>query len=298
MSVARRQSLAFQLGARTLLRVDRRLVRVGLDLDAALSGRAPALPPLPEDADGWLVTSLPEAALGEVAARGMLGHVRQRYTRYHADLSTGFDAWWAGLSANTRSGLKRKVKKLGTLDVRRYRTPEELETFHALARDVAAKTYQERLLGAALPDTPEFVAEMLGQAAAGAVRAWLLFLDGRPAAYLYCPVVRGVVVYAYLGHDPAVGELSPGAVLQVEAMRDLFAEGDLRQFDFTEGEGQHKRSLATGGVACADLLLLRPTLANRAVLAGLQGFDAGVALAKRVVAKAGLQDWAKRVRRG
>ena len=66
------------------------------------------------------------------------------------------------------------------------------------------------------------------------------------------------VIYAHVGHDPAFNDLSPGAVLQLEAMRDLFDEGGFARFDFTEGEGQHKRQFATGGVACVDLLLLRP----------------------------------------
>lgn len=299
-AVARPLPLSFTIGARTLFRIRRTLVRVPLGLDAVLGGAAPALPPLDPHVDGYLVTSLPvaqEAALAAVSG-GMLAFVRQRYTRYHADLSVGFDAWWAGLSSNTRSGLKRKAKRLGDLDVRRFRTPDELATFHAVARGIAATTYQERLLGAGLPDSPTFVRDMLAQAAAGDVRAWLLYVEGRPVAYLYCPIRAGVVIYAYVGHDPAANDLSPGTVLQLEAMRDLFAEGTLRHFDFTEGEGQHKRGLSSGGVDCVDVLLLRPTLANRATIAALAWFDRAVAAGKAAVARGGLQDWAKRVRRG
>jgi hypothetical protein len=71
-------------------------------------------------------------------------------------------------------------------------------------------------------------------------------------------------------------------VLQLEAMRELMAERKFRLFDFTEGEGQHKRLFATGGVDCVDLLLMRPTLAN--LLAGhtLNAFDGAVGAAKRV----------------
>jgi CelD/BcsL family acetyltransferase involved in cellulose biosynthesis len=298
MSLAAPHGLAFQIGARTLFRARRRLVRVALGLDAVLAGAAPVLPPLDPRADGYLVTSLPAAALSGVARQEMLAFVRQRYVRYHADLTIGHDAWWAGLSGNTRSSLKRKAKRLGALDVRHYRTPDELEAFHALAREVATKTYQERLLGAGLPDTPEFVRQMLRCAAADAVRAWLLFIDGEAAAYLYCPIEDGVVLYAYVGHDPAQAELSPGTLLHWHAMRDLFAEGTFRLFDFTEGEGQHKRALASAGTPCVDLLLLRPTLANRAVMAALKGFDGAVARAKTLVERAGWEAWAKRVRRG
>jgi CelD/BcsL family acetyltransferase involved in cellulose biosynthesis len=111
-------------------------------------------------------------------------------------------------------------------------------------------------------------------------------------------VIGDTVIYAYVGHDPAFNDLSPGAVLQLEAMRDLFDEQRFKTFDFTEGEGQHKRQFATGGVACVDLLLLRPSLANRLTMAALGGFNSTVALAKRGVNGAGLGKLAKKVRRG
>ncbi|WP_294302594.1 GNAT family N-acetyltransferase [uncultured Sphingomonas sp.] len=298
MSVAAHIPLKFQVGARTLFSLDRRLARVPLSLDEALADRRPTLPPL-TGADGYLVTSLPETQERAVAAvgQGLIVVPRQRYTRYYVDLSVG-EGWWTGLSSATRSTLKRKAKKAGALTVHRYRTPDEMAVFHSVARGIAAKTYQERLLGAALPDTPAFITTMTALAAADDMRAWTLDVDGVPAAYLYCPARGRDLIYEYVGHDPAFGALSVGTLLQVEALRDLLAEGRFARFDFTEGEGQHKRTLSTGGVACVDLLLLRPTLANRAAVAALRAFDGGVALAKRVVARAGLESLAKRVRRG
>ncbi|WP_082730406.1 MULTISPECIES: GNAT family N-acetyltransferase [Sphingomonas] len=299
---ATRQALRFQVGARTIFAIDRALVRVALSLDDALAVRAPTLPTLDRDADGYAITSLPEARVADVATGGLFAFVRQHYTRHYIDLTIGHDAYLAGLSANTRSGIKRKAKKLaqangGTLDVRRFRTPTEIEAFHEVALTLSRKTYQAKLLGGGLPEDARFVRSMLELAAADAVRAWLLYLDGQPAAYLYCPVDHGTVRYDHVGHDPAFADLSPGSVLQMEAMRDLFAEGCHRRFDFTEGEGQHKRQFATDGVACVDLLLLRPTIANRATVAALGAFDGGMARAKRIVNRLGLQALARRIRR-
>lgn len=295
--------LKFEIGARTLFTVRRSLARVPLTLEDARQGRLPVLPPLERGAHGYSVTSLPEDRRAAMihASGGMLPFVRQRYTRYYLDFEIGFDAWFGGLSSNARQGLKRKAKKIaggGELDVRRFHAPHELEAFHAVARQISQHTYQERLLGSGLPDGPEFVQEMLALAAADRARAWLLYIAGEPVAYLYCPVMGDTVIYAHVGHDPAFNDLSPGAVLQLEAMRDLFAEERFGRFDFTEGEGQHKRQFATGGVACIDLLLLRPSLANRLTMAALGGFNASVALAKRLVNAAGLEKLAKRVRRG
>jgi hypothetical protein len=303
---AKPTSLKFEIGARTLMAVQRFLVRLPLTLDEARADRVPALPALPREAHGYVVTSLPEHLVpGLVKASGdMLPFVRQRYTRYFTDFGVGFDAWWNGLSSNARQGIKRKARKIATesggeLDVRAFRAPQELEAFHDVARGISLRTYQERLLGSGLPDSPEFLATMLAQGAAGQVRAWLLYVAGEPAAYLYCPVIEGgVVLYSYVGHDPAFNDLSPGAVLQLEAMRDLFEEGKFSRFDFTEGEGQHKRQFATGGVDCVDLFLLRPSLANRVTMGALGGFNRGVAGVKALVKRAGLEKLAKKVRRG
>jgi Acetyltransferase (GNAT) domain len=303
---ARSTSLKFEIGARTLVAIQRYLVRIPLTLDEARAERLPVLPPLPREAHGYGVTSLPEQLVPALvkASGDMLPFVRQRYTRYFTDFGIGFDAWWNGLSSNARQGIKRKAKKIaaesgGELDVRAFRGPQELEAFHDVARRISLRTYQERLLGSGLPDSAEFIATMLAQAAAGQVRAWLLYIAGEPAAYLYCPVIEGgVVIYAHVGHDPAFNDLSPGAVLQLEAMRELFEEGKFARFDFTEGEGQHKRQFATGGVACVDLFLLRPSLANRVTMAALGGFNRGVAGMKALVQRAGLEKLAKKVRRG
>lgn len=303
-TVARPLPLKFQVGARTLASIRRDLVRVPLSIDEALDGDLPDLPPLPATADGYLVTSLPEHQRHALAfaAEPSIAFARQRYTRRYVDLTIGFDAYLDRLSSNTRSGIKRKAKKVaaasgGRLDIRRYATPADLRDFHEVARRVAIATYQEKLMGAGLPDTPEFLQRMYLMAGEGDVRAWLLFVGSEPAAYLYCPVHDGTVIYEYVGHDPRFNDLSVGAVLQVEALRDLFADPACRRFDFTEGDGQHKRQFATGGVDCCDLLLLRPTLANRIAIAALAGFDGAMALAKAGVERLGLQDWAKKVRR-
>ena len=295
-------ALPFRIGARTLWRIRRRLARVALSLDQARAGTVPALPPA--DGDGYLIVSLAAASLPALLrnAPGLRPFVRQRYPRFFAALDGGFDAYLAGFSAKSRSTLKRKVRKLaersgGTLDLRCYRTPAEAEEFHRHARAVSALSYQERLLDAGLPEGEQALAELRARAAEDAMRGWILFLDGRPISYLYAPAEGPTLIYAYLGYDPAHAELSPGTVLQFEAMRQLMDEGRFKLFDFTEGEGQHKRLFSTGEVECLDLLLLRPTLSNLLAASSLAAFDVAIALAKRTLAHPALGPALRRLRR-
>lgn len=292
--------LRFQIGARTMFSVRRRLVRVGLSLDEAMAGRALVLPVLAQADHGYLITSLREDRLDDVVSQypDMLMHIRQRYTRRYADLSGRFDDYLATFSAKSRSTLRRKVRKFaetsgGELDIRTYQSPDEMAEFQTLARHVSAKTYQEKLLDAGLPDDPGYKAQMMRAASKGEARAWLLFADNDPVSYLYAPADGDTLIYAYLGYDPAWARHSPGTVLQIEAMKQIIDEGRFRLFDFTEGDGQHKRLFATGGVACVDLLLLRKSLGNYWLAGALATFDRGIGFAKGL----GLGTWAKRFTR-
>ena len=309
-------ALRLQIGARTLATIPRRLTRVALSLDQALDqalnqaldrklgGALPPLPPLDPAAHGYLVTSLPQALAPDwpgVSSERWVIFERQRYTRYYVDLAAGEAAWRDGLSRQARSTMKRKAKKLaaesgGALDIRRFRSAADLAAFHPVARRLAERTYQERLMGAGIPDDPAWVRAMLAQAGEDQVRAWLLYVGDAPAAYLWCGADGGTLRYDYVGHDPAFAALSPGSVLMEAALGDLFADRFAR-FDFTEGEGQHKRGMATGGVACRDLLLLRPSLANRGAVALVGGFDSAMRVAKRLSGTPLLRGVARRIRR-
>ncbi len=297
-------ALPMIVGARTVFRLRRKLVRVPLPLGLVLTGEPPALPPLPGDADGYLINSLPAALLARLARERpeLKPFVRQRYRRSYASLEGGFDAYLAGFSAKSRSTLRRKVRRFaerdgGRLDLRAYRSDGEVEEFYRLARTVSAKTYQERLLGAGLPEGEGALAAMRSLAGRDLMRGWVLFLGGQPVSYLYAPAENDTLIYSHLGYDPAFAELSPGAVLQFEAMRQLMAEGRFALFDFTEGEGQHKLQFGTGAVDCLDLLLLRRRLRNAFTGHALNGFDTAVAVAKKVARRLGLERLARRIRR-
>lgn len=289
--------IRFQLGERSLWTARRRLRRIGQGLRDLLDGHELRLPPL-ADANGFDLRSLPVAALASVEGGTLLTLVRQRYPRHYIRLEGGWPAYWQGFSAKTRSTLKRKrarwAEAAGGLDVRAYSTPDEMAAFAGLAGELSSRTYQERLLGAGLPTGAAALADMQRRAAAGEARAFLLFHRGEPAAYLYLPIEAGVVIYAHLGYDPDLAAWSPGTVLQLEALERLFAEPGLTLFDFTEGDGAHKRLFGREAVACADVLALRRTWRNHLLLASLRAFDTAVTRTAELVEARG---WKPRLKR-
>ena len=284
-------AIDFTLGSRRLLSVQRHLSTWAFSLADVLAG---TLPPAPDcGRDGVRVLSAPTDQLAAVSARypGFIAGGRQDYNRHYIDMAGGFEAYMARFSGKTRSTLRRKARKLadeaGGYRVSEHRSPAEIEAFLAAALPLSAKTYQARLLDAGLPGDAAARKAMLEAAEADRMRAFLLHADGAPVAYLSLPVVGATLIYAHLGYDPDWARLSPGTVLQMEALERLFAEQRYRLFDFTEGEGAHKAMFGTHSAACTSLVLLEPTLANRTLLGARAGFDAGVSGAKALAEKSG-----------
>ncbi|WP_447753120.1 GNAT family N-acetyltransferase [Sphingopyxis fribergensis] len=288
-------ALRIEIAGRPLGHLRRRLRVVPHDLDALLAGGQGDLPSAGRD--GWLLRSVPKARLAALEARmeGWLVSERQGYPRHYISMASGeFDGWWQGFSSKTRSTLSRKARRLseqfdGGFAVRSYRTADEVAEFMGIAGALSDRTYQARLMQAGLPTGESAIADAVAAAVADNVRAFLLFAGDRAIAYLYLPVERDILVYAHLGYDPEFAELSPGTVLHVEAMRMLYAEGRFRAFDFTEGDGAHKAQFGRASVACADVLILRPTLRNRAALATMRGVDGLAAHGKAVLDRLGVR---------
>lgn len=286
-----RTAIDFTLGSRRLLSVPRWLATWSFSLEQVLAGTLPTAPD--PGRDGLRVLSAPTHLLPDVAGRfpGFIIGGRQDYRRHYIDMGTSFADYMAQYSGKTRSTLRRKARKLadeaGGYDVTEHRTPAEVEAFLAAALPLSARTYQARLLNAGLPDGPQARRAMLEAAEADRFRAFLLHAKGQPGAYLALPVTGQTLLYAHLGYDPDWARLSPGTVLQMDALERLFAEQRYRWFDFTEGDGAHKELFGTDFAACSSVMLLEPTLANRALLNARAGFDASAARAKTLAQRSG-----------
>jgi CelD/BcsL family acetyltransferase involved in cellulose biosynthesis len=292
----------YRLSDWTLFSVQRSLLVRGFGLDEAREAPPPSAHMLPEGCGGLMLRSIPLPEGGRPGivvqsdgnGRRLLHYVLQLFPRYYIDMDQSWDDYKKKFSSKTRSTLARKIKKFtdhcgGALRWQRFTRADELDHFWALAGQVSARTYQERLLDAGLPTSPAYIVEAKRLADADELRAFLLFDGERPVSYLFCPVRDAIVDYAYLGYDPDYLRLSVGTVLQWLALESLFAERRFRFFDFTEGESEHKRLFATGRTNCANVALLPPTLANRLLAHSHYGFNCAAEALGRWLQKHGLK---------
>jgi len=272
--------LRYQFGDRTAFSWKLRLLVRQLTLDEGISQAAvPAAlaGELPRGFDGFMIRAMPYSGpAGTVQRDGpYLQYVVAQQPRFYLPLTGDFETYAKErFSSKTRSTLGRKIRRWaehsgGKVLWKAYTTPGELrQEFYPQARTISAATYQERLFDAGLPTDDEFVAHMEQAAAADLVRAFLIFDGDTPVAFLYLDAEGGTLSYSYLGFLPQYRDWSVGTILHWFAFEYLFTEQRFQLFDFTEGNGEHKRFFATANLEVANMLFLRRTARNEMMLRG------------------------------
>jgi CelD/BcsL family acetyltransferase involved in cellulose biosynthesis len=227
------------------------------------------LPQLPPGIEALFMPSRPVAKPlpRYVLLPNCIRYAPRQYANVYVSFDGSFEEYLNGFSCKSRATLRRKVRRFaqlsgGTIEWREFRGSGEMAEFQKGAREVAAKTFQERLFHGALPGTPEFLEEMKTLADRDDVRGYLLYFKQRAIAYLYFPAENGVLLYSFLGHDPEYNEISPGTVLLYLALESLFQERRFRLLNFGQGGMQQKQQFSTGELYCADIYFLRRNLRN------------------------------------
>jgi hypothetical protein len=259
--------IKFSLGEFTILKVNLHLCLAKYYFMDIKEGVPTPPGILPSEISGFYFPSYPLAnRLKRIKfSSKYIRYISKQYRRFYIDMSLNYSEYLSKFSSKSRSTIRRKVVKFkkesgGLIDFREYKNPDEMRAFYPIALSISKRTYQEKLLGAGLPEDQSFQTEMFRLSENQAVRGYILFLNGIPVAYLYCPVINGCFVYNYLGYDPGFSKLSPGNVLQINVIKHLLSEGGHRAFDFTEGEGQHKKHFSTDYQFCGDVFFLEKRL--------------------------------------
>jgi hypothetical protein len=164
-------------------------------------------------------------------------------TRHVMNLPADVKDVYSALSANHRSDLKRKTKKLlakyqDRVKVCCYREAGEVEAVTAQIEEIARKTYQ-RGLGVGFHDDPEMRRRLRMCAERGWLRVYVLYLGDIACAFWIGTVYNGSFCSDYLAFDPAFGDCSPGSFLMMKVIEDFCHEG-VKEIDFGSGEGRYK----------------------------------------------------------
>jgi CelD/BcsL family acetyltransferase involved in cellulose biosynthesis len=202
---------------------------------------------------------------------GLIRYASFTETRYLVSLHGSLSTYLAKFSAKRRHNLLRTVKKFselseGKLDCREFRTGPEMLEFQRIAVDISEKTYKKKI-GWGFQSSEKFGQELVESAAVGAVRGYVLYCKGVPAAYAFCRIQNSIIYYTHISYDPQFSESSPGTVLLYLLIERLFEEGRFTYLDFLGGAyWQYKQVFSTVQLPSVTLFYFPPTLPNTVLI--------------------------------
>lgn len=158
----------------------------------------------------------------------------------------GRESFLGTLGRSQRSKLQRKYKKVlnhfaGKVQVRSFRSVEDLPAAIADMETIASKTDKRKIFGDGFFDTPEIRKHMAVAAAKGWLRLYILYLEDRPAAFWMGTVYHRCLQGDHTGYDPAWSEFSPGIFLFLNILEDL-REEHIQSIDFGYGNTQLRQT--------------------------------------------------------
>lgn len=196
---------------------------------------------------------LGEAVAGEMRAAWAPAPAQQRTVHESpcVDTAQEWEPYWQGRSKNLRSSVRRRRKgldKQGAVEIEVFEGGAELPgLLEECFRLEAGGWKGER--GTAIessPDTLRFYTELAEWAAgAGLLNLSLLRLDGRVIAFNYSLEDERRHYLLKLGHDVALGDLSPGVVLTAAMVERAF-QTRLQSYEFLGDPDRYKLQWATG----------------------------------------------------
>lgn len=223
-----------------------------------------------KQSEGLFLESLPSNSfLWNYLQHNSVTHKLIRYApsktveHFVINVPTSFDEYMTKFSSKTRSTLLRRIRKLekaagDKLRLERVTEEAQVDLFVENAVTVSRKTYQWHLLSLGLREPERLKAELKFLARRGWARCYLLWCNEKPIAFMLCRQDPMACYYIDVGFDPDWTQYSPGTVLQLLVLQDLFEFKKPSVFDFGTGEGEHKRFFGTSSYREADLYLLRP----------------------------------------
>jgi hypothetical protein len=242
----------------------------------------------------WIATS-------SVAAQCFRDYRPQGTMEHHRiDFPETLDRYWEGFSSKTRSTMRRKVKKLAKdtgkeVSLVRY-TAEDLEKYAADAAAISKRSYQYHLLKQGIQDEAAFLARCREAAAHGWLRGYVLHLGDEPIAFMHGWQYRGAYLYLETAYDQELRQHSPGTVLHIMVIEDMYAHDTPRVFEFGV-HGDQKATFGNATYRAAEIFLIRPS-AYPMLATGLYRLsNAGTEAAKKVLDRYGVTGKVKQMMR-
>lgn len=196
---------------------------------------------IPPECDAAFVDGHPYEVLPPAirVADRMIRYCSMVDTRFLIGLRGTYGDYLRSFSRKSRHNILNEKRRLvdfsgGALECRFYGAPADMRDFRNIAVAISDKTYQRRL-GFGFNPSPDFVDSLMADAACGLVRGYILWSAGIPLSFAFCRVNGATLRYVNVGYDPEYSKWSPGRVLMLMLLEQLFEEGRFDWLDLEYG---------------------------------------------------------------
>jgi len=168
------------------------------------------------------------------------------YLRCKIAWDGSFERYLASIGYTSRKDLRRTLKKFEKSDnlrveLRRYRSEDEVAAFLEDAIPVSDKTYQKQLLGIGLSDDDRLEVKLREAARKGYFLGHNLYLNGKAVAFHYGYNYNSTFYMIDGAYDPAWAKHQVGVVIFCEVLKDIEKHGDrITLMDYMYGGGTYK----------------------------------------------------------
>jgi hypothetical protein len=150
-------------------------------------------------------------------------------------------AFWHNVK-NRANRLKRRFGENWSVET--FNKPDQLSRVLGDTESVARKTWQRRLGGESF-HSPELAARYHHLLKRGLLEARILYVEGRPAAFLHGVAYKGNFFAEVTGYDPAYTDFGPGTYLTGELLKEFLGRVQGGFMDWGWATPRPKSSFAT-----------------------------------------------------
>jgi CelD/BcsL family acetyltransferase involved in cellulose biosynthesis len=190
--------------------------------------------------------------------KGLVMNVKENL-HHHIPIAGGWEDYVKTLSRNTRRDMDKRIRHVAEkreVELKRFCGVdvkwEHFETFFEVNKNGAYpqkyKSQNERAFHRELLDLTR---------EKNWIEIFLLYLDGKPAAYEYGFNLGGRFEDWRTGYDKNYAEDSAGKILLILLLRDFF-ERKYRDFDFLRGEYEHKERWKPSSRKFLNITVVKP----------------------------------------
>lgn len=243
-------------------------------------------------------TTDPLLTLVENESHGLQAFKPAPFQRRHMiELPETHDDYWSKFNSKTRSTLRRKLKQFGDCRLELINKPFQIPGFLENAQEISKRSWQSDLLGLRVQND-EFETQIFTfLATQNALRAYLLWQDDTPVSFCIGTQHNGIFNYEEVGYDRDYSKKSPGQVLVIKMLEEMYERDQPALFDFGGGDAEYKRQFGTRISESGHVWLLRPGMRSKMIVGYLSGRRALSQTLRGTLAKFGLLDRVRKLSR-